>query len=332
MQLPEINVILTDMPKIAFATDSEHSNLTADDSLAAEALRARGIEVIPAVWNSPAIRWKAFDAIVVRSTWDYAQRLGEFVTWVGRMELEGARLFNASSILWWNSSKIYLQELERSRVPIVPTRWMTAEGTAEMLRKLEGEVALLGLGAGDRFVVKPAVSAGGKRTHRFDAALLGGSTRGREAERARLESALADFEPRTLMMVQPYLPEIESDGEWSFLFFGGRFSHAVQKRPAAGGFLVQTHQGGSLAGAEPPAGAVEWAAGVLATAESLRGERTLYARVDAVRAAVGAATEVMTKGWLLGELELLEPSLYFEHGAASAGLFAEALAHFLNTA
>ncbi|MCG8603639.1 hypothetical protein MJD09_01385, partial [bacterium] len=74
------------MKKIALATSRQYPNLTPDDQLLIPALRALGIQAEPAVWDSNAISWSHFDAIIIRSCWDYHKRLDEFLGWVAHLQ------------------------------------------------------------------------------------------------------------------------------------------------------------------------------------------------------------------------------------------------------
>jgi glutathione synthase/RimK-type ligase-like ATP-grasp enzyme len=115
-------------------------------------------------------------------------------------------------------------------------------------------------------------------------------------------------------MIQPYLRSIETEGETSLLFFGGRFSHAVNKQPVEGDFRIQAQFGGRyVALAEPPEAALELAQGTLRVIN----EDLLYARIDVARTNSGE--------WVLMEAELIEPDFYL--GAAPGGgeRFAEAV-------
>ena len=289
--------------RVALVTSKQYPLLSEDDRLVVGPLAKLGVEALPAVWDDPRVEWKSFDALVIRSPWDYVGRLSEFLGWVARMDLAGVRVFNSPAVLLWNASKVYLRELEASGVSIVPTHWMKARGTAEMLGELTSRLTQEDWAS---FVLKPAVSSGAKRTHRFE----------RNQGGAELESALADFEPGSMVMLQPFLDEVITEGEWSLLFFGGQYSHAVLKRPAPTDYRVQVDLGGTLMGTEAPHEMIDWAEDLLRKAEALRGEGLLYARVDLIRS--------RGKYWL-SELELLEPALYFAQEAGAAQRFASAI-------
>ncbi len=280
---------------IAFVTYPERPALTEDDALGAAALARRGLEVSAVPWSAQ-VDWRRYDAVVLRSCWDYFLHPAAFAQWLSQLERSGVTTFNPVPLLRWNLHKGYLAELAARAVRIVPTAFLEQGARVQL-------PALLAERGWKEAVVKPLVSAGAYETWR---------TTGAGEDGARFAAALA----RGGLLVQPFLEEISTQGEWSLLFYGGRFSHAVLKRPAAGDFRVQQHLGGSLAALPPPPGVRQAAQGVLALAPA----PPLYARVDGVL--VGGAFHLM-------ELELLEPVLYFGMSTHAAEAFAEALAGVL---
>ena len=185
------------MKNVAFATSSAWPELTPDDRLAVEAFRARGMGVSPAVWSDPAVTWSAFDAIVIRSTWDYHRRFAEFDKWLTLLERVRCTVWNPCRLLRWNANKRYLAELAERGVPIVPTAWMPADGGPPL-----GEI--MDANGWDDVVVKPTISAtayGTRRVRRGDVGLKGGTGKG----------AIEAGE----LLVQPLVREIATAGEWS---------------------------------------------------------------------------------------------------------------------
>jgi hypothetical protein len=269
---------------IAFVSCALHPRGTPDDALAAEALERLGQRVDTVLWTDPAVRWDDYALIVLRSTWDYFLRPREFRDWV----LSRQRLWNPQATVMWNLDKRYLIELEGRGVPTIPSRLI--ERGPLLLEWPEA-------------VLKPTISGGAHRTFRIGAGALSPA----EAERA-LEEILED----SAAIVQPFVPEVARDGEWSLIFFEGIFSHAVRKLPAAGDFRTQEKHGAQTHAAVPPAPVLEAAANALRSA----GQETLYARVDGVQAG---------GRFLLMELELIEPSLYFLGDRAAADRFAAAI-------
>lgn len=250
-----------------------------DDAPLLASLSAAGIAAVTVPWDAP-FAWEDCAAVVIRSTWDYAQRYEEFLEWLQRLEKLEVPVWNPVRVLRWNSDKRYLAELERKGVAIVPTRWVRPE-EAPLLPALMDEAGW------DDVVLKPTVGAWGWRTHRVRRA---------DAERAQplLDQALAAGPA----MLQPFIREVATHGELSLVFLGGAFSHAVRKRPGPGEFRVHVEYGGSDEAAEPSADGL---ASARRAVEAV-GEDVLYARVDGVE---------VDGAFLLMELELIEPELYF---------------------
>ena len=282
---------------IALVTYDARPEPTDDDCLFADALQARGLAVQAVPWARPATRWGAYDAVVVRSTWDYFHRSREFHRWLDDLEADGARVHNDVRILRWNADKSYLRELEQRGIPVIPTRWLDA-GAAKTLRELRRETGW------SEVVVKPTVSGGAHGTWRSPI----------DAEAAD-EIRLAEMIDAGAVMVQPLVEEIERDGEWSLVFFGGEYSHAILKRPRSGDFRVQREHGGTIETAEPAASAIAAAMRAL-EAIPFGDAAPLYARVDGC---------IMHGALRLMELEVLEPELFLRCAPNSADRLANAL-------
>lgn len=300
------------MTRILFATYRSAPFVTDDDQLVVRALADRGVAVDAAPWDD-AVEWDAYAAVLPRSTWDFHHRLQEFRQWLDRLSGLGVPTLNPSGLLHWNVSKSYLQSLEALGIGIVPTLWVTREpgrthglGQTIAQRGWDGAV-----------VVKPIVSASAHGTwvaHRVDPA-------GDELRyRAALEASAHG------LMLQPFLPEVRAQGEWSLVFIGGEFSHAVLKRPAEGDFRVQEAYGGSSVAVEPDAGIIEAGAravGAAAACTQLTPADVLYARVDGV---------VSDGRFLLMELEAVEPDLFFRLAPGAANRMASRIVSALGSA
>lgn len=277
-------------PRAALVTCGSFPELTDDDRPLLAELWNLGVEASPAVWDDASVDWKGFDAAVIRSAWDYHLSPAAFHAWLSRLEALGVPLWNPASVVRANSDKSYLKELAAAGVPVVSTVWVARGGAADL-------DALLAARGWTDAVVKPAVSAGAFRTSRVKP--------GHEGGRRALEEVLAHSDA----MVQPFLPEIAAEGEWSFVFLGGKFSHAALKTVRAGDFRVQEEHGGRARRAEPPSGLLIQARDALSACPG----PTLYARIDGVSRAGSL---------LVVEAELTEPSLYLSLCPGAARRFA----------
>jgi glutathione synthase/RimK-type ligase-like ATP-grasp enzyme len=286
--------------RIALVTYHRLPGLSADDQLLLGSLAARGIPAEPAAWDDAAVPWGSYDALVIRSTWNYHTVFEAFGAWIDRVEALGIPLWNPPRVLRWNASKTYLRELAERGVDVVPTRWVAGDGGLKIADVLHDA------GWVDA-VVKPAVSASAYETWRVDA------TRVTANDEARFRELCA--RPGGAM-IQRFVPELPRDGEWSLMFVGGEYSHAVLKRPRADDFRVQHEHGGSAESLAPPAHVLETARAIMARAPA----NWLYARVDGVE--IGGR-------FVLVELEMLEPSMFLAADPGAADRFAAAIRHFM---
>jgi glutathione synthase/RimK-type ligase-like ATP-grasp enzyme len=255
------------------------------------------------VWDAASGEWATFDAVVIRSCWDYHLKLAPFLEWLDRLGRLGVPVFNSPGLIRWNADKHYLLELAARGVTIVPTRLVRQDAADPRRALLE---ALDGLGA-DEAVVKPAVSASAHATWRTS------------RERADADApAFAALVSAGDVLVQPFLRTVAEAGEWSLVCFGGMPSHTVLKRPAPGDWRVQSELGGSAQRLPMPTAALRQAEQVLEAAEAA-GAR--YARVDGC---------VMDGRFVLMELELIEPQLYLPLEPEAAARFARAIVEALD--
>lgn len=258
-----------------------------ESHLLLEILERRGVSARLVPWDS-AYDWAATDVVVIRSPWDYFERLDEFLEWTQRVE-SITRLANPSTVVRWNTHKGYLLDLAAADVAIVPTR-LVPQGTIDVPTELlpDGEI-----------VVKPAVSVGAI-----------GALRSRSDD-PRAAAHIIDLARNGDVLVQPFIPSVLDSGETSLMFAGGRLSHAVRKVPAPGDYRVQDHHGGTVEPHQATPDEIALAKAALAVAPS----STTYARVDLV--STGRGPVVM-------ELELVEPALFLDADPRAAENFVDA--------
>jgi glutathione synthase/RimK-type ligase-like ATP-grasp enzyme len=277
-----------DLADVALATCSLLPDLDADEGLLVPALGACGVAAEPRVWDDPSVRWDAFRLVVIRSTWDYAERRDAFLGWCGGLPA----VLNPLPIITWNTDKTYLRVLAAAGVPTVPTTWIGPSTRS-------GDVVL----PGGELVVKPTISSGAQNTSRYGPS-------DHAAARRHVERLVSDGR---MAMVQPYAASVDRDGETGLIYIDGRFSHAVRKGPLLHEPGVATDRLWALEDITPRAPDEAERAVAEATLDALpwHRETLLYARVDLVRGPDGSPC--------LLELELAEPSLFLglEVGAAS---------------
>ena len=258
------------------------------------AFAAAGVRAEAVDWDDAQVEWQRFDAALLRSTWDYAERLSEFLDWVERAAAR-TRLLNPPALLRWNTDKHYLLERERAGVAVVASSF--AEPGTDAAAALDGFLTRHGAA---ELVVKPAVGAGSRDARRH-----------RRAERAEILAHMQQLlAARRSVLLQPYLAAVDHHGESALIFIGGRFSHSVRKGPLLPAGAPSTPALFAPEEISPrQAGADELALAQRALA-ALPGGAPLYARVDLIRDDGGAPR--------LLELELIEPSLFFAEAAGSA--------------
>jgi glutathione synthase/RimK-type ligase-like ATP-grasp enzyme len=285
---------MTGRPRVALVTCEALPSLYADEQELPARFSDAGVDAAPVVWSDAGAAWSRYDAVVLRSTWDYFQRIDEFTRWLDRLEHDGVRLYNPVPLVRWNFDKRYLAELQTRGVRIAPALFFDAGARVDLPSLLRDH-------GWAEAIVKPAVSGGAYRTHRFVA-----------ADAANVQRELDEILRTTGALVQPFLEEIARDGEWSVFFFDGVFSHAVIKQPAAGDFRVQAQFGGTHRPAEPPPSLLRAATAVLAELPT----PTLYARIDGV---------VRAGEFELMEVEVIEPYLFFPGSPAAIDRYVAAV-------
>lgn len=265
------------------------------ERLAASLARA-GVAATPTPWTAhvdDCTRLMEFPLVLPLLAWgyhlDHARWLRACRSWQGA----GVPMANPAAVLAWNSDKRYLQALGERGIAIPPTTWSDRIARAQVDAMFDATDA-------EQLIVKPTVSGGAWKTVRL-----------------RRGDALEGI-PDGDAMIQPYLPTIETEGETSLLFFGGRLNHVVNKRPVAGDFRIQAQYGGLYTALpEPPAGALALAERTLAAID----DPLLYARIDVVPDADGR--------WLLMEAELIEPDFYLDQDPGAGDRFSRAVRRML---
>lgn len=270
---------------VLLAVDGSTADLTADDSVLAEAMVARGLRPRAHRWGGPVRRG---DVVVIRSTWDYVEQPAAFAAWLDHLDAEQAIVHNPTTLLRWNAHKGYLVDLARRGLPVVPT---VLVGRGEAIRLDE----LIEQHRWGDVVIKPAVGGTARLTE--NAAVIGA-----DAAEAHLRRLVADEDA----VIQPYLPTITSSGEISVVVVAGQPLVAVAKHAQHGDWRVQSDFGGS-------AEQIELTEELRAISRRVVGAvqpMPSYARVDLVRHPSGPL--------LVLELELVEPELFFRLDPISA--------------
>jgi glutathione synthase/RimK-type ligase-like ATP-grasp enzyme len=283
-------MIKSQQMQIILATGSNQATLTSSDSLLRDELEARGAQVIAELWDAIIPKQGDDSLVFLRSTWDYSLRAQEFKQWISAWKRHPFRLWNPPATVLWNLDKLYLRDLARTGIRIPRTAWFEPGETPDV-------DAFLARDGVDEAVVKPRISASARGTSRV--------RRSTELAGGDVEQLLAAGS-----LLQEFVPEIQTQGEISLIFFGGELSHAVHKHPNTGDFRVQKRFGGRVSFHQATKEESAFGQQVLKTLAVA----PLYARVDLVHHANGP---------MLMELELIEPELYLDLAPSGAARFAD---------
>ena len=273
------------MPKLAIATYDKLPNLTENDRLLVPLFEEKGFDVHVKIWDDEEVNWHAYDLVLIRSTWDYYLKPEAFKTWVTQFISSKTKLINAPEVVLHNSHKFYLKELSERGVNIIPTLFSSEKITLETIKPWV------------KVVIKPAVSAGSHETEVFETSNL---------SQEKIDGKIGHGD----WLIQPFLEEIQEAGEISMLFFGGNFSHAIQKVPKSGDFRVQKQFGAQYLKYEPSDDLIFIAKNIV----EITGKKSIYARIDGV---------MTPNGFLLMEVEMIEPDLFFEYAPEGPNRFVE---------
>lgn len=265
---------------VSYQSPSKAASTASEDDLLVNFLNEKQLNAGLVIWNDPAVDWQQYDVAIIKSPWDYHDHVTEFFTWLDTISALGVKLFNPAELVKWNSDKHYLKEIAEAGFPVIASVFLE-QGTQPDLLPLFEQLN------SKKLIIKPCISAGAKNT---------------------IVLAIDDVDIQLAVVhqllktgdyiVQPFMDEI-FEGEWSYMFFNGVFSHAVLKVPKKGDFRVQGAHGGSSSGQQPEQSHVKSAQALVN--EFAKG--ALYARVDGI---------ISNNELQLMELELIEPYLFLD--------------------
>ena len=279
--------------KCALLTINNLSNFQSYDNLIVKPLNDLGWECDFVPWDSGSINWDDFDAIIIRSTWDYQQKEELFFKTLQSIEASTAILYNSLDAVRWNINKRYLLELERENISIIPSKFYDTFN-------FEIISHLFSFFNENKLIIKPCVSANADDTFIL-----------KLSEMNSLKPVLENIFYQKDFLVQPFINSIKSEGEYSLIYFGNKLSHVLLKTPKNGDFRVQEEHGGILkAIKKPECSLIDFGNNIMENVPY----QCLYSRVDVVR---------NDNNYLLMEVELIEPSLYFNMDPKSPQMFAE---------
>ena len=289
-------VVLTDARYIGENYNDEYSrNVILEDQLVVEALKRKGLRVFRTNWDNSKFDWSTTNYILFRTTWDYFDRYDEFEPWLGKVS-QLTNLINPADLIKWNIDKFYLQDLNDKGIAIPPSIFIE-KGCTKSLSEIVKESDWC------EFILKPAISGAARHTYRFK----------KDQISPEAIEAFNSLNPKERFLLQEYQTKITSKGEVAFMVFGGEFSHAILKKAKSGDFRVQDDFGGTVHHYQASAKEIEFVEKTVAMIEPT----PIYARVD-----------VMwdnNNNLCLGELEMIEPELWFRYQPFSADRLAETI-------
>jgi glutathione synthase/RimK-type ligase-like ATP-grasp enzyme len=265
--------------KIAILTCEKLPDLNPEDQKIIPALAQHNIQATAAIWSDKTINWSEFDYLVFRNTWDYFEKESEFKIWLNQIAQLEIKTLNPIVTIKQNIHKFYLREMEQQGITILPTVFIDKTDALNLAELIPEHWK--------KAVIKPAFSAGSYLTEVFEVSEI-------QAINEKYKSIAAEKE----LLLQEFMPEIQTLGETSFIFFNKKFSHAVNKKPVDGDFRVQSLFGGKYTLVHPSQEMIQKAQKIVDTFQ----EDLLYARVDGI---------LIDDELYLMEIECIEPDLYF---------------------
>lgn len=288
---------------IAFLSTDDLEDYFVWDNLLIQPFSQHGVHVDVISWHVTDIDWSQYDAVIVRSTWDYQEHADAFIDKLIEITKHDTVLINPLSLMQWNISKRYLQILQTQGITIIPSVFFDSVAISDIY-------AQFAYFDTQEIIIKPLISANSDNTFRLDHTNL-----------IAQAGPLSNIFSTTPCVIQPFLDSVINEGEYSLFYFNGEYSHTIRKVPKSGDFRVQEEHGGELITVIPDERQLSAAAKVLAALP----EKSLYARVDLIRNPRAQKDDI----WQLMEVELIEPSLYFNMDEASPERFVQATLNYL---
>ncbi|HEX8575216.1 MAG TPA: hypothetical protein VF677_02880 [Flavobacterium sp.] len=284
--------------KIALLTCERLPALIPSDQLLIPEFAKYAIAAEAVIWDNNTVKWNDFDYLIFRNTWDYFEKETTFNQWLDKIEHLGVKTLNPVALIKENKHKFYLKDLEKKGIPVIPTLFINKTQHFDLASLLPQQW--------QKAVIKPAFSAGSYLTELFDVKDV-------VTVNQKYKGIVSEKE----LLLQEFVPEIETLGETSFIFYNKKFSHCINKKPAAGDFRIQSQFGGKYNLVQPDKDLIDQAQHVV----NLIDHDTLYARVDGI---------IIDSQLQLMEVECIEPDLYFEYCEGSRENFVKETVKMMN--
>ena len=283
---------------IALLTCENLPELTIADQLLIPELAKHNITASAQIWDDKSINWVNFEYLIFRNTWDYFEKESEFNLWLDHIKKLGIKTLNTLEVIKQNKHKFYLKEMEQNGIQIIPTVFIDKTDKLNLSEIIPSHW--------EKAVIKPAFSGGAYQTAVFEIADI-----------KKINSEYQPIASQKELLLQQFIPEIQSLGETSFIFFNKKFSHCVNKKPVEGDFRVQSQFGGKYTLVQPHFELIEKAQKIVNQFNS----ELLYARVDGI---------IIENELHLMEIECIEPDLYFDLSDGSHQRFVQSIVELIS--
>ena len=280
--------------KVALLSMDNTKGFFTYDKLLIEPMKSFGWDAEEISWRNENINWDEYNAVIVRSTWDYQKDHKKFLDILEKINNSSAHLENDLELMKWNMNKKYLFDLEQKGIRIVDTLWKSNFNLNDVEKSFE-------IFNSPEIIIKPNISANADNTFRLTKEKL-----------SEIKNELENIYLNREFMIQPFMKNIVDEGEYSHFFFNGEFSHCVLKKPKEKDFRVQEEHGGKFKSVIPTEQQITIGKNIIDKLAVL----PLYGRTDLVRTA--------DNDFALMELEAIEPSLYFNMDEQSPVRFTKA--------
>ena len=280
--------------KCALLTMKDLSKFECYDNLIVNPLEEMGWICDQVPWDTnKLIDWDQYDSVIIRSTWNYQENFLKFINVLKEINSSSADLQNPIDIVEWNLNKQYLKDFENKNIKIVPSQWFNNFIPKEIIQ------SFLNFNS-KKIIIKPCISANADYTYILE----------EKTALSKLNTLKKDFIDKEFI-IQHFIQDIKNEGEYSLIYFGNTLSHVLLKTPKVGDFRVQEEHGGTLKSIiNPEQALIRFGKNVI----NKLPRACLYSRVDIVR---------NKNEFLLMEVELIEPSLYFNMDSKSPKKFVE---------
>ncbi len=280
--------------KCAFLTMKEMSNFECYDNLLIKPLEKMGWVCDQVPWDTDKlIDWDQYKSVIIRSTWNYQENFLKFIEVLKEINSSSASLQNPIDIVEWNLNKQYLKDLKHKNIKIVPSQWFNSFVPKNIIQSFSYYNS-------NKIIIKPCISANADHTYILE----------EKTALITLNNLKKEYRDKEFI-IQPFIQDIKNEGEYSLIYFGNTLSHVLLKTPKVGDFRVQEEHGGTLKSIKNPEQVlIRFGNNVI----NKLPRACLYSRVDIVR---------NKNEFLLMEVELIEPSLYFNMDSKSPKKFVE---------